>query len=57
MIEVTFFFPNSDGRGSWSFSLLPMIKAFYLADKKAKAIQFGWLFWGFNIIMYPYESK
>lgn len=52
MIEIAFYYPNSDGQGSWSFSLLPTIEAHYNAEEKARTIQLGWLFWGINITRY-----
>jgi hypothetical protein len=52
MIEVTFFYPNGDGNGSWSFDLLPSIEAHYDGEANATSIQIGWLFWGFSITRY-----
>lgn len=53
MIEIVFFYPNSDGQGSWCFSLLPSIELHcihYDDTNSEKAILVSWLFWGFSII-------
>lgn len=52
MIEIVFFYPNSDGKGSWSFSLLPNIETFWDAEEKVSSIQLSWLFWGVSINQY-----
>ena len=49
MYQLIIFYPNSDGRGSWSFSLLPNIEMYYDADESFSAIQFSWLFFGISI--------
>lgn len=49
MIQISFYYPNSDGCGSWSFSLLPCIEAHYDGEQRARCVQFGWLFFGLNI--------
>lgn len=48
-LELVLFFPNSDGKGSWSFSLLPNVEMYCDADSAMKAIQFSWLFWGISL--------
>ena len=52
MIEIVFFYPNSDGLGSWSFALLPNIETCWNAEEKVASIQFSWLLWGFSINRY-----
>lgn len=52
MIEIVFFYPNSDGQGSWSFTLLPNIELFYDAVDNRHSIQLSWLLWGFSINTY-----
>lgn len=52
MIEIVFFYPNSDGLGSWSFSLLPNIELYADAAENKHAFQISWLFWGFSINRY-----
>ena len=53
MIEIVFFYPNSDGQGSWCFNLLPSIELHcihYDDTNSEKVILVSWLFWGFSII-------
>ena len=52
MYQLIIFYPNSDGEGSWSFSLLPNIEVYFDSKLAMKAIQVSWMFWGLSLTKY-----